>query len=344
MPLPNLMKTWVMSVNNVVTSSGEASPYSVNFKNLIFEIKNTMKTLLTGSGNEWTVVGSSNSVTSSMDGVDRWLTVSNIVNSAGAHSWLVLKQDAIAANYQLLFDFNDSTVYYMSIKVSPTVGFSGGSASVAPTASDSIAVNNISTPVMFNWANASWNDGINPMMFNVWASDDGQVTRIGVVHKGQITGLWFFEKPYNPISQWSSSSISATITPDPTPDNWFTYTSNASRFVSRINNGSVAHRIMAVLTRLGAYFSYPGSPLNSAAIPFYLFGYNTFTLEYEFVPLGLYCTTVGARGRQGNLVDVWLSHWTIPDGATFPGDDTRQFVKWGAFVLPWNGIDKVKMF
>ena len=332
MPVPNLEKTWLFSVNNVVTSS---AIYQNDFKALFLGIKNTMKTLVTGS--PWTVIGSSDASTAGIDGTDRLTSLAKIVYAtSGGRSWLVLQQSAIAPNYQILFDFSVSNAYDMVIKVSPAVGFSGGSTTASPTASDSITVN---PEGIFSWYTLYYNNSTNytPVMFNVWASDDGTATRIGCVHNGVPMGLLMFEKPKNVVSQWTNPSVSTSMIQYNYGNNaWEIHLYSESRFASAISGSTAWHTALV--------FSHPTYDATNLGVPNYLRGYNTFTTEYEMLNIGLYCTTIGRRGKQGDLSDIWVGHGSVPNGSTFPTDDSRKFVKWGIFILPWNGIDRVKMF
>ena len=133
--LPKLFKQWVISPNNVLTGSttGELTKVSLLF------IKRMLKTLVTGSA--WTVVGSSNSLTASMnDGIDRWNSLSDLVgNSSGnPHSWMILQQIAIAPQFQLLLNF----CYTTSIQVyfSPAGLFVSGTTTTTPSAVDGVSV------------------------------------------------------------------------------------------------------------------------------------------------------------------------------------------------------------
>ena len=72
----------------------------------------------------WTHFASSNRSTTSTDpGTDLWVTRSNVVHATGAHSWIVLKNTSISANFQICIDMNAANAYYMSCAVSYNSGF-----------------------------------------------------------------------------------------------------------------------------------------------------------------------------------------------------------------------------
>lgn len=332
MTLPTLEKTWLLSVNNAVTAS---STYTNDFKALFLDVKNTLLTL--GGASAWTVVGSSNSSVAGLDGVDRLTNYASIVNATGgsARSWIVLQQSALSSKFQVLFDFSVYDVYDVYVKVSPAAGFVGGSTTAAPTASDSYTINDTG---IFRWI--THYDRYNPVMFNVWHSTDGTMTRIGLVHAGHVMGLLMFEKPRDVITQWTDPSICIMAQEYYAASNahncWYWYLTNYSYFYGRISNRTANFTMVQ--------HSSGDTTTSAQGLQAYQRGYNTIINEFEVFPLGLYCTTDAIRGRHGNLCDVWTTHATIPDCSTFPRDDSRQFVKWGPFVLPWNGVDRVRTF
>lgn len=105
-----------------------------------------IKTLLLGAG--WTVVGSCGYVgaawASGMDGVDRWpdaVAVRWTETTGGYFSWIVLRNTAINASgngYQICIACNATVnqTHYMTLVDSWGGGFTGGSTTTRPTASD----------------------------------------------------------------------------------------------------------------------------------------------------------------------------------------------------------------
>lgn len=54
-------------------------------------------------------------------------------------------------------------------------------------------------------------------------------------------------------------------------------------------------------------------------------------------PLSLWSSSPTAKGKYGNVYDLWYGLATAADGDTYPADASRQFVQVGAFVFPWDG-------
>ena len=71
MALPTLEKTWQFNVNQAIATTGVVN---TDAQNLLFRIK---QTLIGFSSNPWTVVRSSNSVTTGAS--DLWVAASNLI-------------------------------------------------------------------------------------------------------------------------------------------------------------------------------------------------------------------------------------------------------------------------
>jgi len=59
---------------------------------------------------------------------------------------------------------------------------------------------------------------------------------------------------------------------------------------------------------------------------------------YLAQPLSLWSETPGARGRVGELVDVWACPSVIPDGTPLPDDGSLGMIAVGQLILPWDGL------
>lgn len=101
------------------------------------------------SSSAWTCEGSSDSLTASMDGIDRWgsgsYDASKLVynNDGNAHSWIVLKSPSsisVSGSYYLLINlgYNDTTTY-ATAKMSK-IPFAGGSTTQPPSSSATAVV------------------------------------------------------------------------------------------------------------------------------------------------------------------------------------------------------------
>lgn len=316
MALPALAKTWQHSVNNSSPAQGSAATDNRRMLRLI-------KDALVGFGsNPWTVQGSCNgaggagSFSQPPGGTDKWLTDADLVgNTAGSnHSWIVLRQTGIAANFELCIDLAASTANACTIVVSPAAGFTGGSATARPTATDEI--------VLISTTTFTANSADVAIRWSVSQSTDGQCTRIWWAAAGAVCGWMLFDKPGNPTSGWSNPSASWAMTGVPTAANLF---GSNGRMRSGSTNGNVCMLVEGYTTNLGPNDTVFGNIANEidSAWPMY--------------PLGFACVTTGVRGRHGSLVDAWAGSAAVGTGDTYPNDASNQFVQIGALILPWNG-------
>lgn len=317
MALPVLVKSWQLSANNQVAAQGSVD---ATIKRCWLTVKNI---LIGFSNNPWTVVGSSNGVTAGLDGVDRWNSDSDLLSAGGssAHSWIVLKQTGISSNFQFLIERNSNNVYEQVLYVSENAGFTGGTTTARPTATDeqSLMVN----PTAF-WRNADVQYQI-----HVWQSTDGACTRIVACASGVSSQLLILEKPVDAVTGWTRP--------------WYAYavgsTVNVLVGTTLGGNGYVLKgRGSGAMT-----LAYVTEALISSASPLYSMTdigtvQNSFSSEWPMFPIGLISITALNKGRHANVPDMWMKPTTLATGDTFPNDAAnRQFVALGDFIFPWTG-------
>jgi hypothetical protein len=323
MPLPVLSKTYAFDVNNIVVASGVPL---TDRRTAMKDIKDALKTL---GSNPWVVDHSCNSVTAGAagDGNDRWSAITDLVwnNAGSAHSWIVLKQTGISANFQICIDLNSSvTSHPISITVSPSSGFSGGTTTNRPTAADEISISSAR-----NWAVSA--AGSIQFVWHLIVSSDGQVTRLVLCSSNAAHNIIVFEKAANPVTGWANP--------------WFAYHANANSGVECLNASSATDLNPGFIIGYGASSMLMGYTVESGfdgVLSNQLTTANDLSGEWPLFPLGLACTvTVGSRGRHGSVFDLWLGSTTPPTGDCYPGDSSRQFAHFGDLVFPWNGTNPV---
>lgn len=338
MTTPTLSKTWQFAVNQTLLALGTTN---ANSARLIRSIKNILK----GFGSHpWTCSGSSNAAgttgaptgTGAMDGVDRWTTDAD-VNGAGAnsrHPWMVLRQTGIATNFEICFDLNSTgSINTMTFVVSPAAGFTGGSATARPTATDEIVTITATT-----WINSD----DTTRQLHVWQSSDGQCTRVMVWCNATTPVMmplfWIFDKPKNPVSGWTNPSIFGTyaITAGLAITN-----ANLTSSTSILKGLGPSGAMVLRLTGEGA-----GSTVQIWTASTNGAGNQANELDgtWPFYPIGIYSLTVAMKGRHGELFDLWWKSFAITDGDNIPTDLTqRKFVCFGPFILPWTGDGTVPL-
>lgn len=164
-----------------------------------------IKTLLVGTG-AWTVMGSCGYVgaawASGMDGVDRWpdaVAVRWTETVGGYFSWIVLRNTAINASgqgYQICIACNPTVTQtnMMTLVDSWGGGFTGGSTTARPTASDEQV---ILDKKEYAFSSSSVYSGSTPLGVNCLWTTDNTMTRICMaMHEGAshyLNYVWCFE-------------------------------------------------------------------------------------------------------------------------------------------------------
>ena len=308
MPLPSLSKTWQHTVNQSAAAQGSANATNRNVLRLI-------KNALNGFGsNPWTVVSSSNGTVANSS--DNWNSTSDMVgaNAGSPHSWIVLRQTGIATNFELCIDCSSATGAVGTIVISPSAGFTGGSTTARPTATDEIVVINGST-----WTN---NSSDVTVRYSVSQSTDGQCTRVWGAAAGSVVFFWVFDKPADPVTGWSNPSASWAISGPGT------YSTVVSTSAGRMRSGSTTGSLQMICD---------GGTTSAANDTTWANVANEISSEWAIYPMSFACTTSTIRGRHGRFFDLWASSSALATGDTFPGDGSATFVQVGIVVLPWNG-------
>jgi len=297
-----------------------------------------------GVGSSWICKGSGAGSTgkgAAMDGRDRWLTTSDLQGSTstgGNRSWFVWQNEITGA--ELLLEhystFSNEDFWDASVYVSPELGFTGGGTNSRPTAVDEVTVQDRD-----RWLG----DGSvsNQVWFgNVMISDDGEDTRLFLATQGRVGQFFLCDRAKDPITAgplivWNGSQNVMT---------WEKAT-DSNVMTHGVWNDSA--QLRATLDKdaatTGPHFAalymtqeMLGSGMLAEQFPDHPSDLDD---EFPFFNIGLAATTVGYRGRHGRMSDVWFVNDQISrppnQGATFPNNTSRQFLKLGHMVVPWNG-------
>jgi len=334
MPLPTPAKTWQFNVNihSDVTGTDKGDMDSIFLK-----VKNALKTFALFP---WVVVGSSNSLAFNMSGTDLLAVGADCVrDSAGnAHSWIVLKQPAINGNTSICIDLNHLTVSKLTLYFSAAAGFTGGSVTSRPTATDEVRLLDRAA-----WCGTWTGTAGFPFRAHVMQSTDGQCTRLITASDNVFRGMWLIDRPASPVAGWSSPAIATAVasnygdiygdnyTVGPFHyENWF---GGTVRMAARGPLGDMPFKLTAESPcQYPAKWPYPVEPEI----------YIEPTAELGIAPIGLFHdVTVGQRGRHGHLFDLWVTSGLPAAGDTYPGDGSHRLIIVGNFALPWNGTNIV---
>jgi hypothetical protein len=325
MALPTLNKTWLFSPNNV---DAVGTPFT-GYGTLMYAWKVALTTL---GSNPWTVVLSSDGSTN-VGPADYWLnaTDANVHGNGVTHSWIVLRQAALGggSGLEICVDLRKNgggAETIMEVYVSTSAGFTGGTLANRPTATDE--VHTADGAGRHNWTDAI-DLTVNPAKLHVAMSDDGTVTRWWIYVNGYCPCFYSIEEPKDAVSGWTDAWFCVACV------DWYASTNfrPTYAYLNDINTNTAARvnaaKVKMYLTSEGFISSMCGqtqtyvNDLDGSAWPFF--------------PIGLFCTTGGARGRHGMLTDLWWGSTTRVDGDHYPADLTRQFAQVGDLVVPWVG-------
>lgn len=280
--------------------------------------------------NPWVVKGSSNSVTAGMDNVNRWVSASNLVwSSSGARSWIVLEN---VSGLQILIHLAHNSQYAMLLALSKN-GFTGGSISAAPTATDQVFWGDdtgcAGNP--FTWDNDLGGSSNHLYMLH---SNDGKHTRVFFTGSGSSVpnygGAWIIgelaeapaalTKPYYAFLDWMWTPTSSGMT-------WQALTVAMACFLPSGPSHAtyVTENSPAVGDIGGGAGSYGLGPEMGIA--------NQISTEWPMQPLYLFEPTV--KAFLGRPVDLWLGASENTSGTLLPASGTKQFAQFGPFFVPW---------
>lgn len=321
MALPVPDKTWQYNVNQTIADQGTNL---ASCKRIVRTAKNS----LIGFGTlPWTVRYSCNATTAGTagDGVDRWTTDADLTFAATAHSWIVLRQTGIATNFELCIDLNNATPSLATMVVSFSAGFTGGTTSARPTATDESVVVTGAGYLPNNSASS------NTSALHVMQSTDGQCTYLILCSNNVAQAFWMFQKPKNPVTGWTNPSISLVVSTANTNANNLLQATYFNISTTNPIKGRGVSNMDIIMSAEG----HGGGLLSSTANGFIVA--NDLSTEFPIFPIGIFSRTTSNRGRHGQIFDMWTGLEAINNGDTYPNDTTRQFVTFGNFVFPWNG-------
>jgi len=244
---------------------------------------------------KWTVAYSCNSTVAGTagDGVNRWSSAASLVwsGNAAAHSWIVLKNVGISSNYQICIDLNHNgtTSINCTIVRSMSAGFTGGSTTARPTATDQFIALNAA-----GWGGPTADQA---MRWSTEISTDGNCNRVIIAGGGSLRGLWVFEKMSSPetgvtypIGDYVTGTSAGSISPA---------TGAWNIFPIAATSGTGAIGFVTQLTGLT-------SP-------------SSFTTNWPIVPAALIGNTTGCFGYIGMFQDMWMGSGSVATGDSYPG-------------------------
>jgi hypothetical protein len=311
MGLPTLEKTWQFNVNQYTAASTIAL---TDAQAWVFKLKQS----LTGfASSPWTVIRSSNSSTSGAS--DLWISPANLSwnSGGGARSWIVLQQTGVTGgNLQICLELlSSSSPDSLAIAFSPNAGFTGGTTSARPTATDEFSFGSVTITPTTSFSS----------VLHVMQSTDGQSTRAFLMIGGVVKMALFIETVADSPASLTFKGL-VSFLPNLSSDQHYSSSLWKGRF------GAVN---FVAYTGTEVYNNTRATAANSGAL-------SSFTSQYVFSPISAHSETVNAKGRVGRLVDLWFGPYVPITGSTFPASpDDKEFLQLFPFTVPWNGTTPI---
>lgn len=281
-----------------------------------------------------------------MDGKDRWLVPSDIMsNPTTGRDWFVVETANGAELCFWHYSNNISYEYEYAVVCISENGFSGGTTTTRPTATDELE--------LIDGARR-WGPHVDPggrtFYFNAMMSSDGHHIRF-FTHCDAYWGsglFWAMEPAKNPVTGgalipwngnnnlflWRSCAATSTNTDILTYEN-FRESGEVRAVIDKDGSASGPYWPSMYMTSEGTLGTDGslGKQLDVRANG--LAEGNVY-----FWPIGLAANGTYIKGRMARIADLWFA----PDsgvwcrtGATFSSAGSKTFMRWGDFVWPWDG-------
>lgn len=328
MTVPTKIKTWQFNLNSLQYDSTGA--YRIN--KVAIQIKDALK----GFGSSpWTVSGSSDGSTSSMDGTDRWTDKTKIVNDVpgNAHSWIVLRQAGLNTKFELCIDCSTGSYYQATFVISPGTGFgtanggTNGSITARPTATDSY------TLTQQNWG---WGSGDVPGVVHCMQSTDGKCTRVVVCANGYPVNLLVFDTANNPVNSWTAPNlvfgVYSELSSVANALSYSAFNTNSS-LISNANSFYVPSYLATIGHQSAPFGMNPGGLVAHQQ-----------TGEWPFTPMTLAGNGTVGYGLFGTMFDMyWGSSGLASTSNYYESGSAYSWAQFGDIILPWDGTTVKKM-
>jgi hypothetical protein len=319
MTMPTKAKTWTHNVNNRIIYAAFLDTHQA----ILYAFKEMLKAV-PGA----TVKGSGDNAAAAMDGTDRIGAAAEFVRGASnttVHAWFVVTL-ANLGGIDLLVDFVGATDDQARITYSPGGLFviNATNARYSPTATDEVLIVGTAT-AGGAWGNATTNGD------RIWSTayaTDGSALMLLVARAGVWVTHFIIEAVTSAVvapATFAPAVVATGGTTAPAVTGW----TSSPVWKCRANGGGGA-------ATLSLYVSMEGTT-GSLITQVYTTVLELQASQWPVMALGLWSTTVGARGKLCNLVDIYAGNAAAADGDTYPNDSSRQYVGFGDYVLVWNG-------
>ena len=330
---PTIQKTWEFQVNNLTLGTLALSAgANEDRREVLFNIKealvNNGTTTFTAP---WTVQLSSNASTAGA--ADNWTTASDLTwrddDTSNAFSWIVLRQTGISTTFELLITCEEDFTSADGARIGAWVaqaGFTGGSTTARPTATDEREIRN-STSSGFWGTGFDGSPNVN-IRWHLMMSSDGQCTRILLFMDGIVTGLWLFDVPDNPVTGWSNPYVAAIYGEN-------NFNTNVTSYETWCEGDTMKGRFSGTDTTM--YLTSEG--INNSLIGEFLYA-NQLDNTWPASEMALASKTSTFMGINGTMFDLWWGTGfpaSEGTGRYYPEAGTKLYVQVKDMIFPWDG-------
>jgi hypothetical protein len=328
MQLPVLSKTWQIAT---IVSNLTGADFT-NQTDLEYQKK--VQRLAFGE----VCVGSSNGTTGALDGVDRWPSRSALVFG----SWFCFKRPGTGAMDVLYYDLTGSSAW--KIVHSPGGLFTGGSATVAPTATDQA--------VLYNDTFHGRDDGGHalPLICHVMVTGDLTCTRLLHYFNGTAYGNVHFEQWDQATPGWVNNW--AAVDKNGVGKSTSQQVGNIERWTTEFGGGGTgmmqawgpSNALAQFTATVESCLSQGIGSVYAQMLPLIMAtNKNATTGTFRGAPFrpGMFRNNgYSDHGWHGRPFDFWFAPRAYANGDTVPTDGSKQFVLVGDYadvMMPWNG-------
>jgi len=256
---------------------------------------------------------------------------------------MVLRNTAIATNFEICIDLSQTSSDFdnLTFVYSHTAGFTGGSITARPTATDEYVVGSAT-----DWGvgDLSSTAGSSNVIYHIWNSTDGECTRVVFTHNRRVTGVWMFEALRNPVSGFANDHVviySNSTGTTPISAGLYLNVRDASSESTNVSFSRLPNGPTNTKVRLASEGTDQEPLVGKEQIM------NLVELEWAFYPISVVSNTDPNKARLGEIYDLWfgsgglnnLSGGTSSErnGILIPSNGTKKFAMFDSFVLPWDG-------
>ncbi len=326
--ITGVTSTTVLTYEN---ASGATEAFSGSYRVLI----GTWSSLPNGRS-PWKCKGSGAGTTgkgSGMDGIDRWVRSADLQTSTsgvGNRSWFVAQNEVSGAEL-CFFQYTNSTsseFERIELVCSPNNGFTGGSATARPTATDeSILLAN-----SIDWCGKT--DVVSPpWRIHVAQTTDGYDLHLWLHTLVDETLFIFSRIPTgvqgDSVKPWNGTRNVMGARNNMDVASW---SDTAAAYACIDKDASAGGPFKPA-------FKLQTDLCNNSPLPTQLKALrNEVSGEYQVYPIGLFTATTSVRGRHGRMPDMFFvgdgGSAGMPMGARMA---SNAWVRVGDFLLPWGG-------